>query len=454
MTERTGTEGGAAAETRGPRGIIITAPASGSGKTVVTLGIGRALRRRGLVVAPAKTGPDYIDPAFHGVATGVPCVSLDTWAMRPGTLAGVIASLSGDIALAEGVMGLFDGADCGEPGDGSTASLAALTGWPVILVQDVTGQGASAAAVARGFAMHRADVRLAGVILNRVGGPRHAASLRRAFAEALPEVPVLGCLPRDATLSLPHRHLGLVQAGEQSGLDSILEAAADLVDAHIDLDAVLTAARPARIGLPSSSSRLLPPLGQRIAVATDIAFAFTYPAQLAAWQQAGAEVLPFSPLANQAPDAAADAVYLPGGYPELHAGVLAAAGRFLGGLRDAAARGAVIYGECGGYMTLGRALIDANGIPHALAGLLPLVTSFEKRRLHLGYRQAECLTDGPFGPTGTRLRGHEFHYATIVEEGSADRLFTVTDAGGQTLGEMGLRRGRVGGSFLHGIDLG
>ncbi len=443
-----------------PKGLIIAAPASGSGKTVVTLGIARALRQQGYGIRAAKVGPDYLDPAFHAAATGAPCVSLDTWAMRETTLTGLIERLDGDLALVEGVMGLFDGADCTSPLNGSTASLARVTGWPVVLVLDVTGQAASSAAVARGFCSHDPAVRVAGVILNRVAGDRHAHSLRRAFADTLPALPVLGCVPRTASLALPHRHLGLVQASEQANLEAILDAAATVMTAHLDLAALIALATPAALRVAGSGG-LLPPLGQRLALASDAAFAFHYPAQSHAWQAMGGQIMPFSPLANEAPDPSADAILLPGGYPELHAGRLAAAGQFLGGLRQAAERGVTIHGECGGYMVLGRALLDGSGVPHAMAGLLPVVTSFATRRLHLGYRRAVSLRAaslraaslgvGPWSP-GQVIRGHEFHYATIVEESPEGRLFQVADASGHDLGAVGLRRGSVSGSFIHAID--
>ncbi|MBM3561000.1 MAG: cobyrinic acid a,c-diamide synthase, partial [Alphaproteobacteria bacterium] len=192
--------------------------------------------------------------------------------------------------------------------------------------------------------------------------------------------------------------------------------------------------------------------GQRIAVARDIAFAFAYPALLDAWRRAGAEVLPFSPLEGEAPDTAADAVFLPGGYPELHAGRLAAAAGFLAGLRAAAGCGAVVYGECGGYMVLGRGLVDADGVRHEMAGLLALETSFAARRLSLGYRQARLMADGPLGRAGTAFRGHEFHYATVTAEGPGEALFALADAAGRQRGNAGLVAGRVAGSFVHLID--
>lgn len=444
-------------------GLIVAAPKSGSGKTVLTLGLMRALTRRGLRVAPAKVGPDYIDPAFHAAACGRASVNLDPWAMRPETLDRLVAGLGAgavgkpsDIVLVEGVMGLFDGA---ADGTGSTADLAARAGWPVLLTLDVTGQGASAAAVIDGFARFRADIAFAGVVLNRVGSARHRALIEgaRGAASGVPPdpPPILGALMRNEGLALPSRHLGLVQASETADLDAFLERAADAVEAGVDLDRLIDAARPTRLAPPPRASmdatRGAPP-GRRIALARDAAFAFVYPHLLAEWAAAGAEILPFSPLDGQGPDAGADAVYLPGGYPELHGARIAGNAAFLDGVRAAAARGAAILGECGGYMVLGERIVDGEGRGHAMAGLLPLVTSFAERRLHLGYRRAAALSPCALAAVGARLSGHEFHYATTLHEGPGDPLFHLWDAGGADLGMAGLARGTVAGSFLHIVD--
>lgn len=441
-------------------GLVLAAPASGSGKTTVTLALIRALARAGVRVASAKAGPDYIDPAFHAAAGGRACINLDGWAMPAPLLSTLAAGLAtnADVVLCEGVMGLLDGAVApGQPGhapltDGSTAALAARLGWPVVLVVDAKGMAASAGAIVRGFRDARADVTVAGVIFTRAGPGAHADTLRAAVAALAPGVPVLGVLPRSSDLALPSRHLGLVQAGEHPDLEAFLERAADLAEAHIDLAALRAVARRAVMGPALAPAVMLPPPGQRIAVARDQAFAFVYPALLDGWRGAGAEVLPFSPLADEAPAADADAIYLPGGYPELHAGALAGAGRFMGGVRAAARRGAFVFGECGGYMVLGRGLEDADGRRHAMAGLLPVETSFARPRLHLGYRAVATLAATPFGPAGTRLRGHEFHYAETVREagtGPAGALFSVRDARGRDLGPVGRRAGSVAGSFLH-----
>lgn len=432
------------------RGVIIAAPASGSGKTLVTMALLRALRRRGLRVAGAKSGPDYIDPGFHAIASGWPCLNLDVWAMRPATLGATIAALSrdADLVLCEGAMGLFDGIDA--TGTGSCADLAALTGWSVVLVVDCSAQAASVAALVSGFVHHRRDVRIAGVIFNNAGGAKHADLLDAAVARALPQLTRFGALPRDPSLTLPERHLGLVQAREHKELDALIERAADRAQA-IDLDALVACARPA--ALASDVQALpLPPLGQRIAVARDDVFSFAYPAMLEGWHRAGATILPFSPLADEAPDDSADAVFLPGGYPELQAGRLAANRNFLDGLRGAALRGATVYGECGGYMTLGRVLTDADGVAHAMAGLLPVETSFQTRRLSLGYRIVKLIASGPLGVAGTVFRGHEFHYATVTSPEPSPPLFEVRDAGDRPLAAAGCRTGAVSGSFVHLID--
>ncbi|PYF07137.1 hydrogenobyrinic acid a,c-diamide synthase (glutamine-hydrolysing) /cobyrinate a,c-diamide synthase [Rhodobacter viridis] len=427
-----------------PKGLAIAAPASGSGKTTLTLGLLRALTRRGLKVQPFKNGPDYIDPAFHAAAAGRPSFNLDGWAMGAGLLDALAGQAAGaDLVIFEGAMGLYDGpSDPGRSGRGASSEIARMFGWPVVLVLDVKGQGQSAAATALGFARHPEAPPMAGVILNNVASPRHE-SMIRAEMDRL-GLPVLGALPRRADLSLPERHLGLVQAEEQAGLDATLEALAEFVAAHVDLEALLAASGS---GLaPGPGVWPVPPAG-RIALARDAAFSFVYPHMLETWRRAGVTVLPFSPLADEAPDPSADLCWLPGGYPELHAGRIAAASRFKDGLR-AFAETRPVHGECGGYMVLGAALVDAEGVSHAMTGLLGLVTSYEKRRLHLGYRSAELLAPLPGYAFGARLYGHEFHYSTILAQPDA-ALAKVCDAAGNPVPETGSVRGNVTGSFFH-----
>lgn len=428
-------------------GLIISAPASGSGKTTLTLGLLAALRDRGITVQPFKSGPDYIDPGFHGAAAGRDSVNLDTWAMDAAMIGGLIAGTAGaddaDLIVAEGSMGLFDGVLApGAQGNGSSASLAALTGWPVVLVLDCSGQAQSAAAVAKGFAAMQADVRIAGVVLNKVASPRHAAMLRAGMQQV--GIEVLGALPRQQEVELPSRHLGLVQAGEQADMPRILERAARFVEENVDLDRLISLAGATRAKGPDG--RITPP-GQRIALARDGAFSFVYPHQLAGWRRAGAEILPFAPLNDEAPDDSADTCWLPGGYPELHAGELAAAQSFRAGLNRFAETRRV-HGECGGYMAMGAALIDKAGTRHAMAGLLGLVTSYETRKMHLGYRLATLGADMPGHGAGARLRGHEFHYCTILDQPDAP-LAEVVDAGGARAPETGSHRGNATGTFFH-----
>ena len=297
-------------------GVIIAAPSSGSGKTLVTLGLARAFVRQGLSVQCFKSGPDYIDPAFHRAATGRASFNLDSWAMGQGQVAGLLSKADGaDIVIAEGAMGLHDGvAKPGEFGHGASADLALHLDWPVVLVIDAGGQAQTAGAVALGLQQYRAGLRLAGVILNKVASPRHERLLRAGMAQA--GIAVLGALPKLASVALPERHLGLVQAEELPELEAILNAAADLVSAHVDLDAIRAAAGVLRFG---PMPQITPP-GQRIALARDAAFSFIYPHLIDGWRAAGAEVVTFSPLADEAPPVA--------GYPELHAGVLASADKF------------------------------------------------------------------------------------------------------------------------------
>ena len=424
------------------KGLVISAPASGSGKTTVTLGLIAALRARGLSVQPYKSGPDYIDPAFHHAAAGRPSYNLDSWAMSRAQIAHLIAAGEGDIALAEGSMGLFDGvAQPGGCGNGASADIAALTGWPVLLVMDCKGQAQSAAAVALGFRQMRPDVRLAGVVLNRVASPRHEALMRHALDPL--GIAVLGVLPREAAIELPERHLGLVQAQEHSTLDALLTRAGAAAQRHLDLDAIIAAARG---GIAAEPFRPLPPPAERIALAQDDAFSFVYPHLIAGWRAAGATILPFSPLADQAPDDSAGICWLPGGYPELHAGRLASAGNFRAGLRQFA-QTRPVHGECGGYMAMGAGLIDADGQRHQMAGLLGLETSYAKRRMHLGYRRAQPLAPLA-GAYAGGLSGHEFHYATILSQPDAS-LAQVTDANGETVAETGSYQGHATGSFFH-----
>jgi cobyrinic acid a,c-diamide synthase len=429
-------------------GLIIAAPRSGSGKTLVTLGLLAALKRRGLAVAPAKTGPDYIDRAILARVADSEAINLDPWAMSPDRLRSLASThaAGADLLLIEGVMGLFDGA---ADGTGSTADLAATLKLPVILVVDAEKQGQSIAALVSGFAKFRADVEVAGVIVNRVATTRHEHMLVAALKPL--GTPILGVLPRRDSLHLPDRHLGLVMPSEVVAFDSVVSAAADVVQEFVDLNRLAASSTPIASPLrsPSSSStasRSLAPLGQRIAVAMDDAFSFIYPHLLADWRTQGAEITPFSPLADESPRMDSDAVFLPGGYPELHGRKLASAGRFRAGMQSAATRNALIYGECGGYMVLGETLTDKAGEQHRMTGLLPISTDISRPKRALGYRRLHHQSPLPWPEN---LMGHEFHYST---GSAANPLFTATDTLGAPLPPMGAVIGRVMGSYAHVID--
>lgn len=427
--------------------LMVAAPRSGSGKTTLTLGLLRAFRRQGLKVAGVKSGPDYIDPAFHAAASGRAGLNLDSWAMPPELITGLAAQTAAgaDLLVAEASMGLFDGVPAAPGRSGASADVAALLGLPVLLLIDVSGQAQSAAAVVKGCMIYDPRIRIAGVVLNRVGSPRH----RRLAGEAIAALglPVVGSLPRLEALALPERHLGLVQAAETRALEARLDAIGEAVAAHVDLAAIRALARPMRAPQARPPPALKPP-GQRIALARDAAFSFFYPHHLSGWRAAGAELHFFSPLADEPPPDLCDFCWLPGGYPELHAEALANAGRFLAGLRRFAQTRSV-HGECGGYMVLGATLTRSDGKAHAMAGLLGVETSFASRKLNLGYRDAQVLADGALGAKGARFKGHEFHYATILAQGGDAPFADVRDAYGSPPSPAGSRRGHVTGSFFH-----
>lgn len=479
------------------RAIMVAAPRSGGGKTTVTLALLAAFRRRGVRVGAAKTGPDYIDPAFHAALTGRPGLNLDSWCMNPALLAATLEAARQDVDLVvvESAMGLFDGLVAPNGARGSPSDIAARFNIPVLLVLDVSGQGQTVGAVAHGFATWQPDVQVAGVVLNRVASPRHARLTEGAIEAA--GLPVCGTLLRQPGTPLPERHLGLVQAREHDGLTDWLEDLADKAERELNLDAILATARPLPENLlpdigqrppvqpdsllpddllqapnsqftPLNSAILqdsrpapmqalppgaLPPPGQRIALADDAAFSFLYGHLALFWRQAGAELVPFSPLANEAPDPSCDVCWLPGGYPELHAGRLAAAEHFRQGLASFA-QTRPVHGECGGFMVLGEALEDAQGTRHRMTGLLGHVTSFARRKLNLGYREATLLSPSVLGQAGTPLRGHEFHYATVVEAGADAPLAHLRAGDGTDLGSCGGRRGVVSGSFFHVLACG
>ena len=388
---------------------LIAAPASGSGKTLVSLALTAMARRHGRTIQTFKVGPDYLDPQLLTAASGRPCRNLDpllcgeAWVQASFQRHGCAAQL----ALVEGVMGLFDGR--GPSTVGSSAAVAALLGLPVVLVVEASRQAGSLAALVRGFRDHQPKLHIAGVVLNGIGSERHHALLAEALASIA--MPLLGALPRHDSLELPSRHLGLLPAHELGDLQQRLGAWADLAERHLDLEQLwplLEAPQWSPASLqPAASPRPTASSPVPVAIASDAAFHFRYPEAAELLEAQGLTVLPWSPLANEALPPGSRALILPGGYPELHAAALASSCRSLAALRGAAAAGLPIYAECGGLLLLGQSLADANGLAHAMAGLLP----FDARRgsLSLGYRDALAHNDGLVLRRGERLCGHEFH---------------------------------------------
>jgi cobyrinic acid a,c-diamide synthase len=435
-------------------GLIVAATASGTGKTTVALAALRAMARRNISVSSGKVGPDYIDPAFHRAASGAPCMNLDSFAMSDDTLNRIMGHLvsKADYTLIEGVMGLFDGSITGS---GSTADIAGRFGLPVLLVVNISGQSDSAGAVVRGFMSHDENVKIAGAVLNQAASARHGDMCRAAVEKT--GCPVISVLPREAALTREHRHLGLLQAQENTDLESFLENAANWFEQNTDWPAFLSLFVPPKLesGAQAGGGGFTP-LGRRIAVASDVAFSFVYPHLLDRWRSKGAEISFFSPLAGETPDQDADAIYLPGGYPELHAAALSRKSGFFAALRAAADRSVSIFGECGGYMVLGNSLTDTKGRAHPMAGLLPADFTIENPERRLGYRTATLQTPALAESAGARFRAHEFHYASISRtepySETLKPLFEIENAKGEHLGAAGHVKGPVSGSFVHLID--
>jgi len=441
-----------------PKALAIAGTHSGCGKTSVTLGLLRALVRRGYRVQPFKAGPDFIDPGLHMAAAGTPSHNLDTWMQPEAALRACFARYahSADVVLVEGVMGLFDGRS-GADEAGSTAHLAKLLGLPALLVVDAGSQARSVAALALGFSRFDPGLRLAGIILNRVGSPRHEAILREALA-LVPGVPVLGCLKRDAALGLPTRHLGLVTADDMAAapvaLEASLDALADWVEQGLDLTALLDALPEQDLSgfSPDESDQSAASAGSarptvRIGVARDRAFCFLYAENLRLLEAAGAELAFFSPLADAALPENLGGLYLPGGYPELSARGLAANAPMRAAVRAFCASGRPVWAECGGYMYLLESLTDADGEAHAMCGALPGRAVLRGKRAALGYREARTLVPGPFGPAGALLRGHEFHYSEFEGELASPAYALTASDGTEALDGQAV--GNILGGWFH-----
>lgn len=427
-------------------GFMIAAPSSGAGKTTITLGLLRLLRRRGIRLSAGKAGPDYIDPQFHALALGQECYNFDPWGMRHDMLLQQAQNQTqaDELLIIEAMMGLFDGA---ADGAGSAADLAKLLRLPVILLVDCSKMSHSIAAIVHGFHIFQNDISISGVILNKVGSQRHEVMLRNAVEKV--GIPALGAVHRDDALSLPERHLGLVQANEQTNVDAFIDTVADRLELCIDVEMLLEMSASHIVDDKVDKPSVIQPLGQRIAVAKDVAFSFIYPHILQGWREMGAEISFFSPLGDEGPTSDSDAVFLPGGYPELHCAAITSAENFRTTMNKLAEKSAKIYGECGGYMVLGEGLTDAQNVSHQMLGLLPIETSFAKRKRNLGYRTL-IATDEFFGCS--EFRAHEFHYSTEIQNNSHTALFTASDALDNDLGSIGARQGNTAGSYMHIID--
>lgn len=402
--------------------ILIAGTHSGSGKTTFTAGIIAALRARGLSIQPYKVGPDYIDPSHHSAASGRACRNLDSWMLAPSALREIFGrSVAGaDLAVVEGVMGLFDGMD-GLDESGSTAEVAKILRAPVILVIDAGAMARSAAAVAQGYANFDPRLSLAGFLINGIGSQRHFEWVRAAIERAT-SLPVLGYLPRRSDIAIPERHLGLVPAAEVSGRTPIA-ALRDQIERTVDLDrlkAIACAAEP--LNFPDPEAPLFPPEplppAVTIAYARDEAFSFYYPDNLDLLEAHGAKLVPFSPLADPALPPGTRGIYIGGGFPEVYAERLSANRALLESIRRAARAGIPIYAECGGYMYLSEGITDRDGRFFPMAGIVPGRARMTGGLFRMGYVEVSLACAGPLGPAGLRARGHEFHWSEM--EGKLD----------------------------------
>lgn len=434
------------------KSLIIAAPMSGSGKTTVTIGLLECLRRRGLKVAPFKVGPDFIDPGYHTLVTGRPSVNLDAWICEPDTVQEIFADYSkdADIAVIEGVMGLFDGIS-GRSEEGSTAQIARLTGATVFLVVDAKGYARSIAALIAGFMEFDPDVRIGGVIFNNVSSENHARVLRDAVESNLPAVRVLGCILRDRMLHIPSRHLGLMTAEEVDLSQEYLDHLVEVIRKSVDLGMLWAASGSGDI-VDRPPEKPVVEKKTRIAVARDVAFCFVYECNLRLLEEAGAELVTFSPLADAGLPENISGIYLPGGYPEMHAKVLAANEPMKKAVRNAIESGMPVYAECGGFIYLSRGVVD-NRNPvsaiDALVGIFPVSTSLLEQRRALGYREIKLRDNSIIGHKGAVARGHEFHYSEMEEmPQEIERLYQVRK-GQNDLGVEGYRYKNCLASYIH-----
>ena len=433
--------------------LVIAGTSSGAGKTSITLGLVRTLTNRGLRVQPFKVGPDFLDPTYLARGAGRTCYNLDGWMTNREYVAQLFAraTADADIAIVEGVMGMFDGSDPAN-NSGSTAEIASWLDAGVALVINSHGLARSIAPLVKGFAEFDPSVKLVGVIANYAGSDRHRAWMQAALeAESLP--PLLGAMPRDSLPQLPSRHLGLVTADEQTLPDSTIEKLASACCEHLDIDAIITAAGPGRKAACEALPVSVDSARVRIGVARDAAFHFAYPDNLEALTSAGAELAEFSPLDDQSLPDDLGGLYFPGGYPELFAAKLSANKPMLDAIRSFGDSGGIVYGECGGLMYLGRAILDSDGAEHEMVGLVPVTTRKLDRLKTLGYVEVTFEADCLWGSVGKKIRGHEFHYSEIVTEdfeaSGWNRAYSLSRRRAGEVEAEGFTRGNVLVSYVH-----
>lgn len=426
------------------KGILISGLSSNSGKTIITASILRILYNRGINVRGFKVGPDYIDTAYHEIATNKKAYNIDMWSMRDSTINDIF-NIDGDFGIVEGVMGLFDGA---ADGTASSASIALKYDLPIVLIIDAFGQSQSVCAIIKGFNIFDENVKIAGVIFTRIGSIKHEKLLDNAMQKYLPDIKVFGYIYRNDKFEIDNRHLGLVQACENSGLSKKFDELASIVEKSLDINAIINIAHD--IKLTDDDVDYIKPLGKKIAVASDKAFNFKYNHIIRAWEKMGSKIYYFSPLNDEEPNIECDALFLPGGYPELFLEQISSNYNFINSVRKFHSDGKIIYGECGGYMVMGKYITGKCGKQFEMLNIFNMATSFGIRKLQLSYCDILVEQNCVF-PKGTKLRGHEFHYSVEIENNEKP-LFEVSDVLGISTNKVGCINNNSFGSYIHIID--
>jgi cobyrinic acid a,c-diamide synthase len=432
------------------KGIVVAGTQSGSGKTTLTLAILAALKRRGFRVVSFKVGPDFIDPGHHTRITGCACRNLDGWMLSKACNREIFnrQSQSADLAVIEGVMGLFDGYD-GKSEAGSTAQMAKWLALPILLAVNAKSMARSAAALVYGFEKFDPDLEFCGVIFNQLGSARHLNYLKDALSGRV-QMPCLGGMLRNVDITIPERHLGLVTLQDHPLSRDAISLLADFIEASVDMDALLACFSDFLPDSETAPSSQPPHSGRvKIGVAMDQAFCFYYQDNLDALTAAGAELVPFSPISDARLPQGLDGIYFGGGYPELHAEKLASNSELRAQVLESSIKGMPIYAECGGLMYLCRELSDMDGRNHPMSGCFSFSTRMLQHLRTLGYREIALKTDTILGKAGQKLRGHEFHYSEIVPPAQFSGVYAVTSRFGHTLVEEGFQSNNTLGSYIH-----